>query len=833
MTKTDKRNILIMTLLVVLLGIFFLCTPYLFGSKTDWLGQHIAFPDYFRNLFYQTGNLFPEFAPHLGGGQNIFHFSYYGLWNPIILVSYFFPFIAMKDYIMFTSLLGILASMILLYYFLKTKLGSSISLCSCFLYFCACPIIFHAHRHIMFVNYMPFLILGMIGVDQYFKKQTKICLTISVFFMILTSYYYSIGGIVALVIYGIYCWLKENKFQVKLFLKDGIRFVIPILFGVLFSAFLLLPTAFALLGGREGTHTTSIASLLLPSWKIKEILYTSYSLGLTSIFFYALIYFLTIRKKETRFLSIAFFLVCFLPIVVYLLNGTLYVRTKVLIPFLPLAIYLIGLFIQDIIEQSVFSRLFWFAFVSFQFLVIFFGTYSNFYIIDTLIMLVALFWMKKKHKMWIFYLPLFVIAGAVCISVNKGEGYVKKSYSDQAEKDLVQQLPASDTIWRTSIQENTLYGINQVYSQNHYSTSLYSSVYNADYSNFFMQTMEKALPYRNRLILASASHLPFQMLMAERYVIGDCNRDYIGYTKRAEQDSICLFENPDVYPIGYGSNQLLSESMYQTLPYPQNVEALLHQIIIPEDVQSSEFTSQLKPIVLKEREVQIGENIEVVTSDSIVQINVNKKDTIVYTLEEPISELLWIDFEVIEEPSCKDGDLSITINDITNKLTCSSWEYKNKNHRFAYIISENNLEELEITFAKGNYKIKDVHIYTLDYDVIKNHHETLNPFIVDKKQTKDHRIIGDIDMKEDGYFVLSIPYDQGFQVTVDGKKEEYYKVNTGFLGLPLQKGNHHIEIVYEAPYFRIGKWISIIAIMLYAFYLWYPRIKKWSTDETY
>ena len=69
------------------------------GSRIDWVSQHTIFPEYFRNLFYETKQLFPNFAPHLGAGENIYFLSYYGLWNPIILVSYLFPHIPMYLYL--------------------------------------------------------------------------------------------------------------------------------------------------------------------------------------------------------------------------------------------------------------------------------------------------------------------------------------------------------------------------------------------------------------------------------------------------------------------------------------------------------------------------------------------------------------------------------------------------------------------------------------------------------------------------------------------------------------------------------------------------------------
>ena len=93
MKKKDFLNLFFLTILV--LGIIF-CSIYpnkLFGSVTDWGSQHTMFPEYFRTLFYHTGDIFPDFMMNLGAGQNIYNISYYGLLNPIVLLSFLFPFI--------------------------------------------------------------------------------------------------------------------------------------------------------------------------------------------------------------------------------------------------------------------------------------------------------------------------------------------------------------------------------------------------------------------------------------------------------------------------------------------------------------------------------------------------------------------------------------------------------------------------------------------------------------------------------------------------------------------------------------------------------------------
>ena len=121
----DKVKRYIPYLLLTGLTLFF-CRIFvgrygIFGAKVDWLSQHSVLPDYFRQQFYATGKLFPEFAANLGGGQNIYHFAYYGLYSPLILPSYLLPFVKMSDYIMAVSITGLTASVLLFYYWLKSR----------------------------------------------------------------------------------------------------------------------------------------------------------------------------------------------------------------------------------------------------------------------------------------------------------------------------------------------------------------------------------------------------------------------------------------------------------------------------------------------------------------------------------------------------------------------------------------------------------------------------------------------------------------------------------------------------------------------------------------
>ena len=208
---------------------------FVLGSKTDFEIQHYILPEYFRTIFYKNFDLFPDFAFNLGAGENIYYFSYYGLLNPIILISYLFPMIKMLDYIIVSMAIVVIGSVSLFYFYLrKNNYSHIISFLSSFILLCSSPLIFHSHRHIMFINYMPFLIMGVYGMDNFVKKGKSLLLISSIVLMIFTSYYFSVSGLVVLFILGIFQYLKLYKNDIrKIFnflLKLMVRLIIQIMY---------------------------------------------------------------------------------------------------------------------------------------------------------------------------------------------------------------------------------------------------------------------------------------------------------------------------------------------------------------------------------------------------------------------------------------------------------------------------------------------------------------------------------------------------------------------------------------------------------------------------
>ncbi len=73
-------------------------------------------------------------------------------------------------------------------------------------------------------------------------------------------------------------------------------------------------------------------------------------------------------------------------------------------------------------------------------------------------------------------------------------------------------------------------------------------------------------------------------------------------------------------------------------------------------------------------------------------------------------------------------------------------------------------------------------------------------------------------MPKDGYFVTSYTFSKGYIVCVDGKEVAPVPVNKAFLGFPLQKGAHEIQIEFHAPGKSLGAALALWHLCFLIFY---------------
>lgn len=815
-SRKTKIHIALLILFCIIQVIAITRFQFVFGSNVDWMKQHIVLPGYFRKLFYQTGNLFPNFAPHLGAGQNIFYFAYYGLYNPIIMISYLLPFIPMDIYIMISSIACVIISIILCYYFLrKNQFSNNICFFTSLLFLFSSSYLFHSHRHIMFVNYMPFLILALIGVWRYFEKKKSALLIINVCLLILTSYYYSISGIIVICLYALFYYLKKNPNpSFKQLIKEGIFFLIRILIGVLLASILLLPLIYVITNGRSEVTNTFDFSLLKPNISLKFLMYGTYGIGLTAILWVAFIYNIIYLPRNNRIISLLTLIIISIPLFNYLLNGYLYLNGKVWIPFLPLFLFFIASMIKDIKTHQIrFKWLFLFVLGS-SFLLFKFTDKKIFFLLEGILTIYLLYLYQKKSK-YRYLVPIIVISIFISTTNHFQDDLVtiedfQKQHSYQSY-DVLEHINRNlSSIYRYQDDVSGANGINYSNGKLDYRTTLYSSTSNLNYWNSFYNIFNNNDIYRNHFMLAQTNSLFFQRFMGVRYLLTN-QEPPLGYQKIKEYEDGILYENKNVYPIAFSNSHLLNNKEYQNLSFNRKLEAYQNNVIIDGASQNSNLDFQMNSITLNTT-LRKAENLTYQKTDTGYQITSKKNGKIILDLDTPIKDYsLIIRFHMNDIPSCKNGDTSITINGIMNKLTCRSWKYYNHNEIFDYVLSSNSeIDKLVIEFTKGNYDISDIEIYQIPNTYFEESAD-ITPLIMDYNKTRGDVLQGKI-TSEEGYLVFTIPYDKGFKLWIDNKEVEIEKVNGAFIGSSITKGSHEIRLEFIAPYSTLGKLVSVLSI---------------------
>jgi uncharacterized membrane protein YfhO len=76
--------------------------------------------------------------------------------------------------------------------------------------------------------------------------------------------------------------------------------------------------------------------------------------------------------------------------------------------------------------------------------------------------------------------------------------------------------------------------------------------------------------------------------------------------------------------------------------------------------------------------------------------------------------------------------------------------------------------------------------------------------------------VGDITLDNNKLLFLSIPYDKGWHVKVDGKAANIEKVTIGFMGIFLNKGFNTVELQYTPPFLIAGMAVSLLSIIILA-----------------
>lgn len=762
---------LLLVILFIILTAAVVPEGCIYGSNTDWLSQHATLAESIRNACLEQYTLLPSWLS-LGGGSNGYQFAYYGFLRPDILIGCLFPQISMTAILIWYMLAVFLVSVLLCYVWLRSEeMGCALSFMGSVLFMTA-GCLFHMHRQVMFVNYLPFLLLAFICVRKRRFKWLPLCMLM----ICLSSFYFAISAFAAI---GWY-WMRTEgtAFWKTSFLR---RYIPSSLLAAGMAAALLIPTGLILLEHKRAGNAPGLLELFFPNPAMNNLLFNEYGMGLTFVCLYSILAGLRIKKMRSD--SVLFLLFGLFGVCSWILNAALYARPKILIPFMPLVVLHCMRFLRLQMDEGNTCRP---PLAPFLFMIP-----------------VGLLWFSQKQYPWIIADVLILLSAALLIrwrrrgqrthcgrSVPAAERAERTTAGRRAPHSaaaiaavtvLLLAAPiglyittASTEDWvarseaetgftkeeLSRVDMNPLYHFDSLTSPlvsgNEYTpgvtrSTMYSSVTNPDYSGLYYDTLMTPIRINNRIAMLTSDD-PFMLtLLGARYVETTADNIPAGYSEILRSGENVLAENENVLPAAYFTEDTVSQEWFDTLGAYEKLDVITQKTVVddpsaeeipthgsfpadqadgsfPEDQADKGFPADQTDAGQEEgADVSAGDNmrlwepefvlpgsslsagLEITRTGDGWEITADKECTLNVDIADPSpGDIVLMQFHV---ENLTHSAVVIDINGIRNKLSGTFAPYPNGNRDFHYQFSadsDSGVDRLEITFSKGHYKLSGV-----------------------------------------------------------------------------------------------------------------------------
>jgi len=339
---------------------------------------------------------------------------------------------------------------------------------------------------------------------------------------------------------------------------------------------------------------------------------------------------------------------------------------------------------------------------------------------------------------------------------------------------------------------NAIHGsLNDAQAQGYFGTTSYSSFNQLNYVRFLeeIKLIQKGDETATRWLTGLRGYPLLQTFGNVKYHLSKSETpDFLkfGFDSIAQKQGITILKNRYYLPLGYTYDKYIDNDDFKTL----------FDYVIT--IQSLNLISQELSLLIKQEEI------------SPIMINLKSLLNKKYK-----NEQIFV----------HDITKAIGINDtkiIRAIKKHSTQNFKNQIALLnAFIYEDNKLIDL-----KGFHKIDTSKINAkarmFNFKIYKNLTDSLKQDTLQITSFKQSEIIGNISLNKTKMLFLAIPYDEGWKITVNNKKEKLERVNFGFSGIVLQKGENNIELYFVPEYSKITKTISIIAILgFWLFLLFY------------
>ena len=295
-----------------------------------------------------------------------------------------------------------------------------------------------------------------------------------------------------------------------------------------------------------------------------------------------------------------------------------------------------------------------------------------------------------------------------------------------------------------------------------------------------------------------------------------------GFSFKKQLPNYKLYVNDYALPFGYTYSKAISYDKWNSLNAVEKEAALLDAVVLENgndtlDIDIKKIDINYSP---DENVVIDGNNIIVKEKDSTIRLKIDGLSNCEnYFIVQGMS--YW-DGNSYYDESQTDVEISVIANNTSIiEYHTNDYSFYNARKDFAAYLgySDSPINEVILSFSEpGTYSFSEMSFICRPVERYAEYIKKLSEETLDNLVFGVDSLSGSINLSQDKYLLLSIPYSKGWKAYADGKPIDLLRANECYSALKLEKGNHQIELKYETPYLKVGAIVSAISIIVYSLY---------------
>lgn len=290
-----------------------------------------------------------------------------------------------------------------------------------------------------------------------------------------------------------------------------------------------------------------------------------------------------------------------------------------------------------------------------------------------------------------------------------------------------------------------------------------------------------------------------------------------------EDERYVVRKNPNSFSIAYGTNNLVSDLKFNSNDAVNNQNRILNAMQ-GITIGSAGYVDYFTPLGFNDIEV---ENVEVVkenkdsgeyvyrrkdnTKEGVIRYKFTPQTDNTYYLFSPQTLVNKSGYSVLVN-----GD---TISNLAMSVQRQMWQITDRTSQKESVI--------EFRFQFDDIDLSHLVLYRADVEKIKEVLDSRKNQELNVEQFSNTHLVGKVNITDESTVMMtSIPYNEGWQVKVDGKPIKTKKSWDSFISFPISRGKHKVEFSFKQKWSSLGLGITVLSLMVLLFINQKERIQK-------